>query len=200
MIRALSRLGQLVILNFLTIVCSLPVITLGAAITACYDSILRNEDPTTTVTGKEFFRSFFRNFRQATLTWLCILLLFLVAGVDLYYGVAVSSQANIFYLLLGFFLFFLGGSSALWVFPLIARYENTLPAQWKNAFLLAMGHLPRTLCLWCTWLFPLFLTLFWNEFAIYLGWMWFLLGISGIPFLGKRIYLQGLGLETEDEE
>ncbi len=196
-VQLLARLGQLVILNFLTLLCCVPIITVGAALTACYECMLSDEINTTTVTSSEFFRAFYRNFRQATGTWIVFMAILFVAAGDIYYGCVVCETKQIFFILFGALLMFVSVSGALWVFPLIARYENKLVAQWKNALLLAFGYLPRTLLLWLAWAVPVAMTVFWDVFTTYLGWLWFLVGFSGILFLCRKIYIRGLGL-TKD--
>ena len=72
--RVLNRVGDLLILNVLMIVCCIPVITAGAAFTAMHYVLLK------IVRGEEgylirgFFKSFRSNFRQATLIWLLSLI------------------------------------------------------------------------------------------------------------------------------
>ena len=65
----LSRVGDLVWLNLLTLLCCIPVVTAGAAFTALhYVSIkmVRNEEGYLT---RNYFKSFRQNFIQATLLW-----------------------------------------------------------------------------------------------------------------------------------
>ena len=69
-------------LNLLWLICSIPVFTLGAATTALYDvslKIVRDEETSIT---RQFFRSFCRNFRQATVLWLILLAAGLLLAVD----------------------------------------------------------------------------------------------------------------------
>ena len=64
--RFIGKLGDLVLLNLLWLVCCIPVFTAGAATTAVYYvtlKLVRDEDDSTI---KSFFRSFIQNFKQAT--------------------------------------------------------------------------------------------------------------------------------------
>ena len=72
---ALNKLADLIILNILVIICSLPVFTIGASMTALHYVVLkmvRNEEG---YIIKSFFKSFKQNFRQATIIWLILLVL-----------------------------------------------------------------------------------------------------------------------------
>ena len=70
----LSILADLIILNLLFIICSLPIVTFGAAYSAKYYvamKIMRGEDTGTII---PFFKAFGRNFKQATVSWMIMLL------------------------------------------------------------------------------------------------------------------------------
>ena len=66
LMRGLTRLADVMILNLLFIVTSLPVVTLGASLTALNFTAMRiGTGECVSVTG-DYFRSFRQNFRQAT--------------------------------------------------------------------------------------------------------------------------------------
>ena len=75
--RIFGFLGQLIALNLLWIVCSLPVITAGASTTALFYCTLKLHKDGDIRVIHDFFRSFKQNFKQATLIWI----LMLAAGV-----------------------------------------------------------------------------------------------------------------------
>ena len=93
LMRALGRVADLMILNFLTLVCCIPVITAGAALTAldhmCL-KIVRDEDG---YLLRGYFKAFKENFRQSTIIWLLLLLAIAVVGADvavMYYAVKIG--------------------------------------------------------------------------------------------------------------
>jgi len=66
LMRFLTRIADLMILNVLFLVTSLPLVTLPASLTAlCFVSLRIATDEDRTITG-DYFRSFRQNFRQAT--------------------------------------------------------------------------------------------------------------------------------------
>ena len=80
----LGKLADLLILNILTLICCIPVFTIGASLTAMnYVALkmVRNEE---TYIVKSFFKSFRQNFRQATLIWLIYLLVFVILIGDFF--------------------------------------------------------------------------------------------------------------------
>ena len=139
-------------LNLLWMVCSIPVVTLGAATTALYYVTLklaRGEEGNVTAM---FFRSFRENFKQATVLWLILLAFGLFLGADgwvLYHLrqtvqgplaitltilLAVVIAAAVLYVIV-----------LLYVFPLIASVKNTNRAMLKNSFLIGTHYLFATI-------------------------------------------------------
>ena len=137
----LSAAADLLVLNLLTILCSLPIFTVGASLTAlnvsCFH-IIRQEGSSVV---KGYFLAFRSNFKQGTFLGL----LFLAAAALLYFDyLAALTYAPLFrigivaisILLLAVFEY---------AFALLSRYENTLSATLKNAAMLSVAYFPRTL-------------------------------------------------------
>lgn len=139
--RTLSMIADVVVLNLLTLLCSLPVITAGAAFTALNDAcirLVRNEDGELV---RDYFRAFKANFKNATLLWL----LFLAAAVILYFdylaALAYVPQLRAGIAAIAMIVLVI----AFYAFALLARYENSLWTTLQNAVKLAVGFFPRTL-------------------------------------------------------
>ena len=84
----LSKIGDLVVANLLFILCCIPVITIGPAMTALYHCTLRMVKGNDSSTSKTFFRAFKQNFVQSLVIWLGILL----AGVILFLNIRFLMQ------------------------------------------------------------------------------------------------------------
>ena len=80
--KIMMRLAWGCYLNLLWIVCSLPIITVGASTTALYYVTLKIAEDREGDITQQFFRAFRSNFKQATQLWLMLLLLGVVLGVD----------------------------------------------------------------------------------------------------------------------
>ena len=137
----LSAAADLLVLNLLAILCSLPIFTIGAAVTALDDVCFRmiRQEGSSIVRG--YFHAFRANFKRGTLLGL----LFLAAAALLYFDyLAALAYAPVFrvgiaaiaFLCLAFFSY---------AFALLSRYENALFDTLKNAVILAIGFFPRTL-------------------------------------------------------
>lgn len=141
--RLVDKLVSAVWLNILWIVCCIPVFTVGASTTALfYVSIKLARDEEGNIT-KEFFHSFKMNFRQSTKIWLILFavgLLLLTDGYVLYH----MRFENVFWTLLtAIFIVAVVGYAivALYIFPLLAHFDNATPAMFKNALFIGMRFL-----------------------------------------------------------
>ncbi len=168
----LGGLGDIIMINFFTFLLCIPIVTAGASLTAGSACFFQMESSHLHATFRVFFRSFKENFKQATQAWLIILVGLVIGAGDLYYTLFVSQQLNVFYLVFALAVLFVFCSIAMWVFPLIARHENTLGGQIKNAFFLSMGRLPRTLLLWLLWGGPILLAVLFGPFLVLFAFLW----------------------------
>lgn len=143
--RALSKLCDMVCLNIMWLVCCIPIVTIGASTTALYAVMLKLVKNEEGYIFRGFFKSFKSNFRQSTIIWLILLFLGAVWTVDLRLaGIMpgmVGTVLSAIFLILGFLLL----SVMIYIFPLTARYENSIKATFKNALILTMTKMPYTL-------------------------------------------------------
>lgn len=141
----LGRVADLVILNLITLLCCVPVITAGASLTAMHYvclKMVRGEDAHYV---RKFFRSFKQNFRQATLSWLIFLLVYAVTFTDVY---LIRNNRNYFPSALSYMIVaaaFLVFLIMLYVFPLQSHFENSVGATLRNAVILSVTNLPKTI-------------------------------------------------------
>lgn len=145
--RALARITDIIILNVLFLVCSIPLVTFGASLAALYSMTLkmvRNEEP---YIIRGFFEAFQKNFRQGTLFGLLSVAAAGVIAADLFIlGGQRGSVAELMRTLciaVGIVLSII----FLYVFPITARFEMKAKAILKNALLISIAHLPQTVLL-----------------------------------------------------
>ena len=156
----LGKMCDLLILNLLALVCSIPVITAGASITAvyyiCY-KMVKNEEG---YIVRGFFKAFKENFLQSTAIWIIQLLLMFILVMD--FRIIVASGMSfpkplIIAVIAGSMIFYLGMVFAL---PLQARFENKVKNTIKNSFLMFFSHLPITILLVVISIMPFVLVYF----------------------------------------
>ena len=142
LMKFLTKLADLLILNLAFVVCSLPVFTLGASFTGMYYvtlKMIKNEEGDVL---KQFWRSFKQNFKQATLIWLVMLAIALLLGFDIFYMSQMNYPTVIKVLI--FVFIFIWMLVLLHAFPLLSRFDNTIKNTLKNSVIIALTHMPKT--------------------------------------------------------
>ncbi len=194
LMRFLNRVADMLILNFLMILCCIPVITIGAACTAMHYVLLKIVRDEEGYLVRGFFKAFVRNFKQATIAWLLMLLVIAVYYGDWlifnYSGIEFPKALVIAVVAVGAVAFLI----SLYIFPLIARFENTLRNTAKNAAILAFANLPKTLGMAFLYALPLVI----GYFSAYSYIFIFMFGIS-LPAFGAAWMYSGIFKRFEPE-
>ena len=138
-------MADLLILNIITVLMCLPIITAGAALTAMHYVLLKMVRGEEGYILKSFFRSFKREFRQATVLWI------------LYVALAALMASNLVLVLQG------SGRYPIWLpssivvvavlelmfmiytFAMLSRFDDTIYHTLLNAVTLTFAELPRSL-------------------------------------------------------
>ncbi len=156
----MGKVADLVILNLLAIICSIPIFTIGASWTALYFVTIRMVRKEEGYVVKDFLRSFKENFKQATIIWLLVLVVAAVfAGDFLIYSMMPDKIPQVIMIVV-VVLGFLALGTVVYVFPLLARFENTTKNTVKNAFLLSIVNIPQTVTAIILLVIPVILAVF----------------------------------------
>ena len=142
----LMLLGDLIIMNFLYILCSLPIFTIGAAQTALYTGIKTLLDPEDdTYCSAAFFKGFKTGFKQITIAWCLLGVLVAILGAVTLLCIYYTGSYNS----IQFWCAIIGlGIVALFqsLLPLFhARFNCTAMQLIRNAWFLALAHPIRSL-------------------------------------------------------
>lgn len=156
LMRGLSKMADLFWINILTIILCIPIVTAGAAFTALHYTCLKLVRDEESYVTKNYFKSFKDNLIQSTIIWIIALVLGLVLGFDFYLirnglidkpGAVMTAGLGIATVL---FL-----CTLVFVFPLQSHFVNTVGKTIKNAFLMSMTVLPKTVLMVLAWLIPI---------------------------------------------
>ena len=137
----IAKIFDLILLNLIFIFSCVPIITIGAALTAGHDACRRSIEGEGKGVTSNYFKSFKTNFIKATLLWLP----FLVALIALVWSWIVLQITPL--LIIKFALTILWLIGFEWVFALQARFENTVAGTLKNAFIFGISHIAMTVAL-----------------------------------------------------
>ena len=191
-----TKLAQLMWLNILTILCSLPVVTAGAAFTALHRvlvDIFRDEENKIT---KTYFASFKVNFWQSTKIWLIYLVFYGVLMVDHWALKALDNNTIRYLKLLLPVLVFISSLSLSWVFVMQSRYTLSLRQTLVYSFTRIIAFPVRTLFMAATLLIPFIVIIYIPRLFIILP----LLGISGPGIIGTCFYNRALIIMEDDSD
>ncbi len=141
----MGKIADLCMLNLLCIICCIPIVTAGASLTALYYvtmKMVRNEEA---YIFRSFFRSFNQNFKQVTV----INIIMLAAAALLYIDTNIAGKMGqpagkiLGMIFAAFTLLYV--MILLYVYPLLAKFYNSVKNTFKNAILMAIRHLPYTI-------------------------------------------------------
>ena len=156
--RFLSRLVDLAVLNIVTVIYSIPLVTFGGAMAAMNYVLLHLVRGDETYVIRMFRKSFGDNFRQGVPEGLLVILIAVITAVDMWALHGSESRLltvmMIIITIAAVFIFV----TAVYMFALQSRYENTVKGTIVNAFRLSVGNLPSTAAMaaaWTAWAFVL---------------------------------------------
>ena len=146
LMRSLSKFTDCICLSLVYFVSCIPIITIGAASTALYYTVHKVLRHDRGYLFRDYLSSFRSNFRQVTPVWLAAAVIGGVLGADFYISSYYAKAENYFFaltvvVLLGITVWFAWVS---YLFPYMARFENTRRQSMKNAILMVIVHLPMT--------------------------------------------------------
>ena len=155
LIRVLNKVADLMWLNILTMFCSFPIFTAGAALTAAHYVALklrRNEEGYVT---REFFKAFKMNFKQSTLIWLLLLALGVIFAAD-FYIMRTNEELELpqivqILVMVAFILYIF---LLVWVFAMQAKFINNIKQTLKNALAMSMIQFPKTILMILFYILP----------------------------------------------
>ena len=144
LMNALNKAADCIWLSLLWLLCSLPIITIGASTTALYRLVFNMREDKA-VNAKTFFKAFGQNFVQATLCWIVVLLGAGALGV--YWHALKISTGSFSRLIMGFAMFiavYIFAVTTLYIFPVTCYFKNTTLRMLLNSFIIGASNLYPT--------------------------------------------------------
>jgi len=179
----------LIVLNVFTVMCSLPVLTAGPAITALHRSVFSLRSGQSQI-FRGYFKAFKENFRPALLLGIicltmCIsfalyVMLFdeMLAAGNILAWIAVIALGAVFFLPMTF------------LFPLLSQFENTAVRTLLNAFLLSIRHLGTAVAVLALQALPLILLLIQPLWFFISLPIWLFIGVAFTGWLTSYMFLR----------
>lgn len=175
--------GDLVMLNLLFVLTSLPVVTIGASITAMDAVLFKMKEKRVDDVRKEYFRDWKANFKNGTVIWLFLVSFLLFCAMNF----RIAAQADPdnrtkMFLIIGAALPVIV-MTALYSFAMLARFENDLFTTVSKAFVIGIMSLPYTIVVLLVLTAAVVASIQTYAGMLAAASVWLLIGFSGIGFL-----------------
>lgn len=180
----LSNLTDVVLLNALCLICCIPIVTIGPSVTAMHYVTLKMAREEEGYVIKSFFKAFKENFKQSFIVWMVFLV---ISGIFLLdYKILEASEmenSRIFIIVIGAIYLFVCFTT-MYIFPLLARFENTLKQTVKNALFMSILHIFKTIVMAVIYAVPfVVMPLHYNLLLVFL-----IIGMSGPAYINSFIW------------
>jgi uncharacterized membrane protein YesL len=166
--QVLSRIWDLLVLNFLFLIGSLPVVTVGASAVAAYSVMLKIIEDRDTGIITEYIRAYRANLKQGLI--LSVMAIAFIAAIYVDFFLFENTSGNpIIFLILGFLSLVLFHVHFFYVFALAARYHNSIFNHLSNSREIFARFIVRSLI--CTGIaaFEAWLFFFYDWLLLFVG-------------------------------
>lgn len=189
LMRGLTKVADMMILNLLFIATSIPVVTLGASLTALNFTAMRIPTGECVSVSADYFRSFRRNFRQASVVGLVLVLL--VAVLAAWYVVITTFEfgavAELVLLAIWYVLAFNFATTTVFVFAYLATFEGSTRDVFRNARLMSWKHPLTALVALAVVALSVAVTMFYPQATGY-GLFWLAIGFAGVAVVNGVMF------------
>ncbi|WP_455539615.1 YesL family protein [Terrisporobacter sp.] len=185
----LGKISDIIILNLLCIISCLPIITIGASITATYSVALQMVKGEESYISREFIKRFKENLKFSTKVWVIMLVLGMVLSFDFYISRLINNEYVSMILQFGLtiisiiFIF-----SLSYVFPIISKFENTTKNTIINSILISIQHLPQTILIVLINLSPIILTFVFSNSWGQILFLYTVIGFGIIAYINSMFF------------
>ena len=186
LMRILNKFADLMWLNILTLICCIPIVTIGPALSAAHYvelKMYRNEEGYIT---RDFFKAFKVNFKQGFILGVINLLLLTIFVTDIFLmnensNIHIPRVVQVLIMAAAIMYVFY----VVWVYAVQAKFINTIKNTMKNAFAISMMKFPYTIAMVVLYVCPW--VLLWIS-NFYLFPIVFLFGVSAPAYCSAALY------------
>ena len=198
--------GNIFGLNICFIIACLPIVTIGASITALYSMCIRLQENEEETIIYPFFTEFKKNFKQATLTWLALVVAFVVMAAEYLVIQKIGGAIGTVYFIVLFIELLIVALAIPFLFPLIARYKNTFLGTIKNSIILSVGYFGSWIKIVVAWVAPVLFSFYFEPMIFLLTWYLWVLFIPaliayGTSYTVRKVFrINGERIEKTESE
>ena len=135
-----SRIFDIMLLNFLFLICCLPIVTIGVSTAAMFSVTLKLNRNQESYVIKDFFYAFRHNFKQGIILHLLLILLTIIIFIDLYVMWNILEFGILYKWIFGLLVIFscLVLFASFYIYPLLAQFHNTVKGYIRSAITLSL--------------------------------------------------------------
>lgn len=190
LMRMLDRVGGVILLNLVFVATSLPLVTLGASLTALNSvalKLVRGHAQDSIV--REYLRAFRGNLREGTKLVAAItgLALVLVAWYAVVNALVVEPMAQLLMLAVWFVLAAQLTMTAIVAFPYLATFDDPTRRVLRNALLMSWRHPLSAITALTVTALPVLITIFYPKLTGY-GLLWLAIGFAAIACVTAMLF------------
>lgn len=145
--RIVTKVCHVFFLSLIWLICSLPIVTIGASAAAINTVMLRMVRDEEGYLIRSFFKAFKANFKQSTIIWLMAVAAFIILAADLYFFARMGNWLGTICAGLFFAVIFVMGLALMLIFHYQVWFENPTKVTVINTFRTALGYLPYSVAL-----------------------------------------------------
>ncbi len=172
--RGVNKLVMMLYAGLLWFLCSIPIVTMGAATAALYEVLLKAVKNREGYIGGSFFRAFRGNLKQGLQLGIPLLLAQIVFAFNLFYYSVLGGEGFRLQTVVFAVLSLLTLTAFSYVFAVMAKFENTASGHFRMAVALMIRCPGWTVAILMLQALTVFLSWFFVYFPVL-----FIMGISG---------------------
>lgn len=188
--QGLANVFDIIILNLLWMICSVPIITIGASTTALYYSMLKINRERDYGVVRMFFHSFCQNFKQSIVMTLIVFLSGAFIYIDIQVFKSMDGVLSNLAMMVLLLLFIVWSILVSYTFPLLAQFENRTFTIFRNAFILGISNLLCTVVIVLLNSIPFVLFLRFPYIFILSLPIWLMFGVGMIAYINSNIFIK----------
>lgn len=148
--KSAKAVGDVVIISVLFLIFCLPVVTAGASASALYYTVYRKYRKKSDDLIKDFMHSLKDNLRHGIIIHIIYSLYSAVVGFNIYFALFGFNGLKLpdWYTVIAFLPVLPVIFSYPFIYPLVARFSNSVKETIKNSFTLCMINFPKFLLIW----------------------------------------------------
>ena len=191
----MNTLATFIGLNVLFLILCLPIITIGPALKALYTVTMQEARKDHKAIFNAFFGAFKENFFSSAGTFLLYLGLALVFLFNAFFWGGQGSIIGTIFLIVFILALIVLALSFIYIFPLMARFDNSLKQTVKNSIFIPLLHSKETLGIVAIQIAALTLCVFVPQMKIFM----ILLGFSFIALCNSYLFIRVFSCYEEEQ-